>query len=251
VNVAWVKNCDDSAAPGRLWSLWDIMQRFDGGKLFISITGLSNMGHSITPGQSAYAIPRQNFEEVKRNLDFICSELANIGLPNSLVSAETLKVILESEVEKKVDIPNMPAGEIAYFSPMAFGRFRNYAADLVNRFRDELSAKIVFMIPHGKASYYQSDEPLFGNEVFNAFPSANDDIAEAGTCLALERGTACVMHLMRVSEVGLASLGSELAVSKQNDWGSYLREINKELEKRTKAAGARTPDERRLPALII
>jgi hypothetical protein len=201
------------------------MQRFDGGKLFISITGLSNMGHSITPGQSAYAIPRQNFEEVKRNLDFICSELANIGLPNSLVSAETLKVILESEVEKKVDIPNMPAGEIAYFSPMAFGRFRNYAADLVNRFRDELSAKIVFMIPHGKASYYQSDEPLFGNEVFNAFPSANDDIAEAGTCLALERGTACVMHLMRVSEVGLASLGSELAVSKQNDWVPTLEKL--------------------------
>ena len=84
---------------------------------------------------------------------------------------------------------------------------------------------------------------IFGGEVFQAFPSANEDISEAGTCLALDRGTACVMHLMRVIEVGLAALAKELGVKKQNDWGYYLREIDGELTKRTKASGARSADE--------
>ncbi len=52
------------------------------------------------------------------------------------------------------------------------------------------------------AKYY--DQPkLFGAEVFDSFPSANVDIYEAGMCLALERPTACVMHLMRVLGSGL------------------------------------------------
>lgn len=37
--------------------------------------------------------------------------------------------------------------------------------------------------------FYQRPK-LFGAEVFNNFPSINEDITEAGTCLALERGTA-------------------------------------------------------------
>ena len=50
-------------------------------------------------------------------------------------------------------------------------------------------------------------------DVFNAFPSANNDILEASNCLALERGTATVMHLMRVAEVGLKALASALGVT--------------------------------------
>lgn len=90
---------------------------------------------------------------------------------------------------------------------------------------------------------YYDDQQLFGPEVFNAFPSANDDIYEAGACLALERGTACVMHLMRVLESGLLALAQTLGVGSQNDWGKYLHEIGKELDRRQKAAGARSADE--------
>jgi hypothetical protein len=92
------------------------------------------------------------------------------------------------------------------------------------------------------AKYY--DQPkLFGAEVFDHFETANDDIYEAGMCLALERPTACVMHLMRVLEVGLASLANVLAIRKQNDWGRYIKEIGDELDRRAKASGARSEDE--------
>lgn len=99
---------------------------------------------------------------------------------------------------------------------------------------------------HGPVRRYQQyfEQPkLFGEEVFKAFSSANDDIFEAGTCLALERGTACVMHLMRVVEAGLKALARKLEIGQQNDWGSYLRKIDEELARRLKAAGKRTPDE--------
>lgn len=90
---------------------------------------------------------------------------------------------------------------------------------------------------------YFENPKLFGDAVFAAFPSATDDITEAGTCLALERSTACVMHLMRVAETGLKALAKAVGVlTPQNDWGSYIREIYKELEKQVKAAGAQSAD---------
>jgi hypothetical protein len=89
---------------------------------------------------------------------------------------------------------------------------------------------------------YFENPKLFGDAVFTAFPSATDDIAEAGTCLAFERSTACVMHLMRVTEAGLRALATAVGVSHQNDWGAYIREIYKELERQVKSAGAQSPD---------
>jgi hypothetical protein len=99
-----------------------------------------------------------------------------------------------------------------------------------------------FFEPEPKYAQYFENPKLFGNEVFNAFPSANDDITEAGTCLALERATACVMHLMRATEVALKAIAASIGVGQQGDWGAYIRETYKELEKQVRAAGARTAD---------
>lgn len=99
-----------------------------------------------------------------------------------------------------------------------------------------------FFEPEPQYARYFENPKLFGDQVFAAFPSATDDIAEAGTCLALERATACVMHLMRASEVALKALANSVGAGRQSDWGGYIREIYKELEKQVKAAGAATSD---------
>lgn len=105
-----------------------------------------------------------------------------------------------------------------------------------------LNGRKFFEPEPGYLKYFENPK-LFGDQVFNAFPSATDDIAEAGTCLALERSTACVMHLMRVAETGLKALAKTVGVpNPQNDWGTYIREIYKELEKQVKAAGAQSAD---------
>jgi len=102
---------------------------------------------------------------------------------------------------------------------------------------------LFFAITPGEAALYKQDEPLFGQEVQDSFPSAAFDIAEAGKCVALSRGTACVMHLGRVVEVGLRVLADTLALPTRPDWGRHLTDIEKELTNRYKAAGARSPDE--------
>jgi len=102
---------------------------------------------------------------------------------------------------------------------------------------------LFFHVPSGTSDYYLF--PTKGWErSFEKFPSANEDISEAGICLALDRGTACVMHLSRVAEVGLKALAAELGLPPRNDWGKHLDDMEKELTKRCKASGSRTADER-------
>lgn len=54
---------------------------------------------------------------------------------------------------------------------------------------------------------------LFGVDVSNAFPSAAQDIKEAGNCLAAECNTAAVFHLMRAAETALRALAKDRKVT--------------------------------------
>lgn len=97
-----------------------------------------------------------------------------------------------------------------------------------NTVTNELGVRKFYGPMQQHAQYF--DQPaLFGDAVFNTFPEANDDIAEAGTCLALGRSTACVMHLMRALEAALMTVAGQLGVPRQPDWSRYLKEMDKAL----------------------
>jgi hypothetical protein len=120
--------------------------------------------------------------------------------------------------------------------------------EVMNRIEDETNRQIVMVIEPTYLTYFSNPQffdpkDATANKVSIQFSSAAEDIAESGKCLACGRGTACVMHLGRVAEVGLKALAQALGVGAKNDWGKYLEEIDKELQKRMKASGARTPDE--------
>lgn len=67
---------------------------------------------------------------------------------------------------------------------------------------------------------------LFGEPVAKRFDKAVYDIAEAGKCLAFDRGTACVFHLMRVLELGLQELGRDLQLAKiDENWEKLLNDL--------------------------
>jgi hypothetical protein len=114
--------------------------------------------------------------------------------------------------------------------------------DFNGRMIDEMETHVVLLIPASAKKYFE--EQQFPSESVAAFPSATEDMIEAGKCFALGRYTACVMHLSRIVEVGLRCIVQELPeVKLKHDWGGQLNEIEKELEKRYKFAGARTPDD--------
>jgi hypothetical protein len=72
----------------------------------------------------------------------------------------------------------------------------------------ELTKRNLFIAPENRLSYYNNDR-LFGNEVYNAFPSARMDIKEAGNCWLFGRNNAVVYHLMCAAEFGLRALAND------------------------------------------
>jgi hypothetical protein len=78
--------------------------------------------------------------------------------------------------------------------------------ELQSRIEDQLSSKHFLFIQPARIDYYQSPM-LFGQNVNDKFPAAIGDIEDAGKCLAVGLGTSAVMHLMRVMESGLKTLG--------------------------------------------
>lgn len=99
------------------------------------------------------------------------------------------------------------------------------------RLADELASKAVYLIPVG--THLEKGDG-FGEAVAEAFPSATYDIIEAGKCLMFSRSTACVMHLMRVMELGLTAMASQLGVDASTDnWNTLLNRIEAEIRSRT------------------
>jgi len=83
-------------------------------------------------------------------------------------------------------------------------------------------------------------EELFGKDVAKAFPSAEDEIKNAGNCLSADLFTAATFHLMRIVEIGLRELARELHVKKIKkntpldyaQWKEVVNEIADKLEKK-------------------
>ena len=111
---------------------------------------------------------------------------------------------------------------------------KKYCEELRERVAHELEKRAIYYISDHVDLL--SDSPLFGDNVEEAFPSAQYDISEAGRCLALRRPTACVLHLMRALEVGLASLADTLGMTLTTEnWNTILNDIETEIRSRTKA----------------
>jgi len=76
---------------------------------------------------------------------------------------------------------------------------------LITSLREELNNRYCAFIPCEKLQYFEQ-EMLFGLEVCLTFGEAQEDIKDAGNCLAADLNTAAVFHLMRVVEYGGAFL---------------------------------------------
>lgn len=103
--------------------------------------------------------------------------------------------------------------------------------------RKESSLKVAMILPAEKVELFESNEPLFGSNVAVKFPSITYEIEEAGKCLALNRYTASVFHCMRAMEKGLDAAFNSLGLiqGKNPNWGSLLKDIKTEIDRRKSA----------------
>jgi hypothetical protein len=80
-------------------------------------------------------------------------------------------------------------------------------------FLEALTGEWFLRVDADLRQYY--DQPvLFGPLVHAKFPSARPDIQEAGNCLATERNTAAVFHLMRAVEWALRAMCANLGFTR-------------------------------------
>lgn len=105
-----------------------------------------------------------------------------------------------------------------------------------NSIEAELHSFKFLRIEAADAKYYQ-DKQLFGEDVASRFPTATQDVEEAGKCLALSRGTATVFHLMRVMESGLKALAKALDIPYAPSWESYIKQIETKISEKHKHKG--------------
>jgi hypothetical protein len=86
--------------------------------------------------------------------------------------------------------------------------------DLLPEIQHEMSRNMYFLVPENRKGLYQEDDTaLFGEAVAAAIPDSTPEIAEAGRCIALDRWTAAVFHLMRAAEVALHKWAGDLGVT--------------------------------------
>jgi hypothetical protein len=113
--------------------------------------------------------------------------------------------------------------------PTVAARMRDMVVELNMRVWDELKTRFFLTIPAGNIAYYRQTEPLLGRDAETKFPEMSEDISEAGKCLALNRSTAAVFHLMRVMEIAVQRFGDRLGVplATEKNWQNVLDEINK------------------------
>lgn len=203
--------------PLQLVSLWDMLLPY--GALFTAWANFQDKWilRAITEEHASQPIGGVFLNEFRDDLRRFLEAFAGIDLPMTRIAADRLLSSLQ-ESEHGEEVMN-----------------KIYA--LSQRLSDELQSQQFLYVRETAAPYYNT--PLAGwGDAPDRLPSAMHDIEEAGKCLAVERHTACVFHLMRALEIGLKAQAKELGVTVPRDqWGHYIDQI----EAKVRAISSATP----------
>lgn len=177
--------------PHSIVSLLDMKELSRGSYEHLTVSAFSlisiddNLGWMDKPKDQQ--IDQDNRSKLKQNLLRIGKIVAYMNLESALKYIERVfKKLKPSE---------------AY----TFGAFEA-DAEVINNLIDDALEEIKFgFIPKKKVEYWQQKK-LFGGDVYDQFPSARDEITEAGNCFAHDLNTACIFHLMRAVEIGVHAM---------------------------------------------
>ena len=220
--------------PIRAASLWTMIVSIDRGLTAISnvvlMSGQIERAIGADPSHDSIGINQSHFDGISRDL----AELVIVA--NDLSLDATLHFIEYSQ-----DL--LSRGNILNDGSLIIGKNnaerleRSLEAIRIN-FLVQMQSKLVFVMDSAHAQFVTSEVPPFGTEVDDAFPRAGEEIAEAAKCLAFQRYTAAVFHLMRAMELAVQRLAEALGKQPPTNkaWGIILSEIHSEIEKMPKGS---------------
>jgi hypothetical protein len=159
----------------------------------------------IAPSASAWDALASEIQD----LELQCTAL---GLPNTLAQISRVRLMTKT-------------GHLQ-------GNLRGFAdavMEISTRLIDEMDSKKFYAVGSEKISYIVGNQ--FSPRVAERFQDAIADMDEAARCYAFERPTACIFHLMRVTEYGIKAFAEMLGIEDHNPtWEPIIRKIDSELK---------------------
>jgi hypothetical protein len=194
------------------------MQRFRPKSMMMLGTLEGSLQASLDYDSANYGLITDTTRElIKTVCERLERDLSHLGLVSSFATVERMR-------------------ELGTRDDATYTELARLFNELHGRLKDETKAIVFLSIDPAKNRLYLETN-LFGETVAERLPAAIGDIEEAGKCLALDRGTACVFHLMRVMEVGLRRLANDLGISYAPSWESYINQINDRIATKHKRKG--------------
>ena len=213
------------SAPIRIVSLWDMLKY----EAQLLLGAISYVACVVSEWRLYAQVVNSGFA---RPLIISSDEKSNFLISIKRLRDSAKELEMPSSIAVGVDAFDFYLGALESSLPMGAFELNQLAlpADrLLHSYVTEAGARQFYVIEGKHAKFYADAESLFGGEVVDAFPSVAPDISEAGKCRALGRWTACVMHLMRVLEVGLKRLANRHGVDHTENWNRTLNELETRL----------------------
>jgi hypothetical protein len=196
----------------------------------------------LPPGKQPY-LPNASWSELRRHAAGVAAQCGDLGLLVSHGAANDLIEWLDKILAIE-DVPGVPTA----IPPEMIMRVQGYIREIVTSLRREAKTRLFLVIAAEHQRFYEPPGFLFTPEVDVNFGSIRYDLTEAGKCLALERSTAAVYHLVRCLEAGLRALARCLGIPDpvkgyDQSWGRVLESIKAKIEERWPTAATRLSGE--------
>jgi hypothetical protein len=177
--------------PHTLVSLWSIMERFKAQHVVPVAAAMSQLSQVASTGNPADEIPL----ELKGTANRVLAQAALVSLEAGLIESADMAARLSEQFE----------------TPVKFAELQHAFYQFMRLWESEAEKRQFFVLDKSEEAYFGKKE-LFGLQVFASFPSARNDIEEAGNCFALGRYSASVHHSMCALEPGLGALAANVGV---------------------------------------
>jgi len=156
----------------------------------------------------------KELEQIAPEIEFLIQHCKNLGLNTTLVQLERVKTMVVDG---------------SAFEPRMHEFFVSSIFEIGTRLRDELESRKCYIVSAERTSFITGNN--FSRVVGERFSEAIPDMDEAARCFAFERPTACIFHLMRITEFAIHEIASLLKIQDHApSWETIIRKIDDELK---------------------
>ena len=192
-----------SLCPGTIFSLWDIMRLAHIGSLILLVEATAKCQRE-TDWRRGATLSKKRASFMLQNFKRFANHWPNFGWDDICYRLERVIYILEHGNDVNWDRPRVALSQLTQLVNTALGELSMAISLTLDEYH-------FAMVDKEKRNLVE-DGDLFGKPVSEAFPSAKEDIKEAGHCMAFDLHTAAVFYLMRIAERGMRALAIHLKV---------------------------------------